>query len=137
MAYGLRRPFANFVMQFRATHFDALFNFAGANDQHANHHAAGVGVLASWRSGNALLPASGNAGGRPPVVARLREIGVDYRFETARTITEFSSLARPHSTLEVLLCDDVVSLDTATVSAIGNWVRSGDLCGTVPLPVAT
>ena len=36
------------LMRFRADHFDALFDFAGAGDTHANDHAARVGVLTSW-----------------------------------------------------------------------------------------
>lgn len=112
------------LMNFRATHFEKFYDFAGANDVHANHHAAQVGVLTSWRYGNELLPSSTTAVERPPATA-LRAVGVDYRFETARTIRTFKSLAKPNTTLRVLLCDGTLSLDVDTAAAIGDWVRAG------------
>lgn len=55
----------------------------------------------------------------------LRAVGVDYRYETAKTILEFNSLARPHTTLQILLCDETLNVDAATAKAIGDWVRAG------------
>ena len=73
------------LMRFRADHFDALFDFAGAGDTHANDHAARVGVLTSWRNNAVLQPANASGSGklqvRPPAKS-LRALGVDYRFET-------------------------------------------------------
>ena len=115
------------LMRFRAAHFDALFDFAGAGDTHANDHAARVGVLTSWRNNAVLQPANASGSGklqvRPPAKS-LRALGVDYRFETAKTIG-FGSLSGEHTSLEMLLCDDDVSLDAATAAAIGVWVRGG------------
>ena len=124
------------LMKFRATHFDDLFNFAGANDSTHNNHAACVGVLTAWRYGNALSHTRGEAGTRP-VVIKLRSLGVDHRFETTRTILDFGSLNQSHTTIQTLICDDTVSVDVATASAIGEWVRAGgtlwatDGCATV------
>ena len=113
------------LMRFRAENFDELFNFAGRSaDGAANDHAASVAVLASWRyNGQAEGGAAGKADVRPPAAA-LRAMGVDYRFETARTVDDFNSLG-PSSTLRVLLCDEDSALDAATAAKVGAWVRAG------------
>ena len=115
------------LMRVRADHFDALFDFAGAGDTHANDHAARVGVLTSWRNNAVLQPANASGAGklqvRPPAKS-LRALGVDYRFETAKTIG-LGSLSGEHTSLEMLLCEDDVSLDADTAAAIGVWVRGG------------
>eukprot|EP01047_Picozoa_sp_COSAG01_P052141 COSAG01_NODE_5454_length_4255_cov_3.187199_3_plen_999_part_00 len=118
------------LMLFRSAHFQ-LYNFAGANDKHANHHAALVGVLTDWQRGNILLPNISSESRCLTCllgpVKRLRSIGVDYRFETAKTIA-LGSLLRPSTSLKILLCDaDVSSLDVGTAAAIGEWVRTGGI----------
>ena len=91
------------LMRFRADHFDALFDFAGAGDTHANDHAARVGVLTSWRNNAVLQPANASGSGklqvRPPAKS-LRALGVDYRFETAKTIGFGPMLATINSFLQ-------------------------------------
>ena len=83
------------LMQFRAQHFGELFDFAGAArpGSAASFKAARVGVLADWRYNVGCDDACSRSddGGQPQVRApaqNLRAMGVEYRFETSRTILE-------------------------------------------------
>ena len=112
------------LMAFRAAHFDALFDFAGAR---AEQKAVRVGVLASYRHNNE------GACVRPPS-RTLQTLGVAFRLETEVTILKFGSLDAPPTTtgandgpapLELLLCDGMATLSNDTTRAIAAWVRRG------------